>query len=292
MHPARLIPVLIALLLPAVPAKQPTQAGPREPVITGINHVAFRVSDVAAARSFYEGVLGLSLAESPPGKRLQYIVGHRQSVVLEPGLRPDDDERFAHIAYDTPDVKALSAHLAARGIEVRQPPERCREDAVWVLDPEGHSVEFVESAWPPAVPAPSGSRAISTRLLHAGVVVRHEERAHAFYREILGFSETWRGGRTAGITQWVNMRVPGGTDYLEYMLVTEPPDRRQRGVLHHLCLLVPDVQASFEEAARRSAKIGRPLTATPNIGVNGRWQLNLYDPDGTRTELMEPFTVR
>jgi hypothetical protein len=31
---------------------------------------------------------------------------------------------------------------------------------------------------------------------------------------------------------------------------------------------------------------------TPRIGRNNRWQLNLFDPDGTRTELMEPFTVR
>ena len=32
--------------------------------------------------------------------------------------------------------------------------------------------------------------------------------------------------------------------------------------------------------------------ANPSIGVNNRWQLNLFDPDGTRVELMEPWTVR
>ena len=32
--------------------------------------------------------------------------------------------------------------------------------------------------------------------------------------------------------------------------------------------------------------------ATPQIGRNNRWQLNLYDPDGTRIEFMEPWTVR
>jgi hypothetical protein len=31
---------------------------------------------------------------------------------------------------------------------------------------------------------------------------------------------------------------------------------------------------------------------SPAVGVNGRYQLNLFDPDGTRTELMEPFRVR
>jgi hypothetical protein len=32
--------------------------------------------------------------------------------------------------------------------------------------------------------------------------------------------------------------------------------------------------------------------AAPQIGRNNRWQLNLYDPDGTRIEFMEPWTVR
>lgn len=31
--------------------------------------------------------------------------------------------------------------------------------------------------------------------------------------------------------------------------------------------------------------------AQARIGRNRRWQLNLFDPDGTRTELMEPKAV-
>jgi hypothetical protein len=29
----------------------------------------------------------------------------------------------------------------------------------------------------------------------------------------------------------------------------------------------------------------------PKIGRDGKWQLNLYDPNGTRAELMEPKPV-
>jgi hypothetical protein len=76
------------------------------------------------------------------------------------------------------------------------------------------------------------------------------------------------------------------------MLATSAPDRRERGVLHHLCLRVPDMQAAWEEVARRSVRFKRPIASAPQIGVNGRYQLNLFDPDGTRAELMEPFTVR
>ena len=39
-------------------------------------------------------------------------------------------------------------------------------------------------------------------------------------------------------TSWVNMRVPDGTDYVEYMLNDKPPTRQQLGSQHHACLLV------------------------------------------------------
>jgi catechol 2,3-dioxygenase-like lactoylglutathione lyase family enzyme len=267
------------------------QPAPTRPRITGIGHVALRVTDAAAARHFYSTILGLAKHASRPG-RAAYLVGQRQHVLLEPGLPPTQDERLSHIAFETTDVKAMAAYLTARGVRVLQPADRCEETAIRVADPDGNGLEFVETKWPPAVQRPDSQRALASRLLHAGAVVRDEAAAHGFYRETLGFSEIWRGGRTEGVTSWVNMRVPDGTDYLEYMLVTQPPDRRQRGVLHHICLVVPDIQAAWEAVASRTDPSMRPQLSPPNVGRNNRWQLNLYDPDGTRTELMEPFTIR
>ena len=269
------------------------QPAPTRPRITGIGHVAFRVSDTAAARNFYGNLLGLAEhARARPG-RVAYRVGQRQHVALEPGLPPNEEERLSHIAFETPDVTAMAAYLTSRGVRVLQPADRCEETSIRVADPDGNGIEFVESAWPPPnLQAASAPRALATRLLHAGAVVRDEAAAHAFYRDTLGFSEIWRGGRTDGVTSWVNMRVPDGTDYVEYMLVTQPPDRRQRGVLHHVCLIVPDIQSAWDAVATRTEPSRRPQLAPPNVGRNNRWQLNLYDPDGTRTELMEPFTIR
>ena len=88
------------------------------------------------------------------------------------------------------------------------------------------------------------------------------------------------------------MRVPDGTEYIEYMLITSEPNRRQRGTLHHVALLVSDIQTAWDEAARRTPESARATLSPPNVGVNGRWQLNVYDPDGTRVELMEPFRIR
>jgi lactoylglutathione lyase len=283
--------VITALVTGVVPGSG-SQSPEQQPRITGISHIAFRVSDVQASRRFYGELLGLDERAPAGGSRLQYAVGHRQAVVLESGLDADADERLSHIAYETPDVNALAAYLKARGIPVHQPADRCQDASVRVTDPDGHSLEFVERSWPSGPATPKPARALSNRILHAGVIVADEQLAHRFYRDTLGFGEIWRGGRNQGITQWVNMRVPDGTDYLEYMLTTASPDRRQRGVLHHLCLLVPDIQAAWEEVGRRTTSANGLRPAPPAVGVNGRWQLNLYDPDGTRAELMEPFTIR
>jgi catechol 2,3-dioxygenase-like lactoylglutathione lyase family enzyme len=284
------------LLAPAVALASATLGLAQAPQaafrVTGVNHVALKVSDAAAARAFYGDMLGLSerTADKPP--RLVYAIGARQSVMLDPVLKPGEDERLLHVAYETTDVKAVAARLTARGLDVKQPADRCAGSAVQVTDPDGHTIEFVQVTWPPDGGPAAPTSALSTRLLHAGLIVADEQRAHGFYREALGFIEIWRGGRPEGVTRWVNMRVPDGTDYLEYMLSTSPPDRRERGVLHHLCLRVDDMQAAWEEVARRALRYKQPTPGAPQIGVNGRYQLNLYDPDGTRVELMEPFTVR
>ncbi|MGH9373021.1 MAG: VOC family protein [Vicinamibacterales bacterium] len=285
----RLVAAALAVGSIAVTAAQVPSSRPR---VTGINHVAFRVTDAAAARGFYGEMLGLPERPSSKTGHITYAVGSHQTIVLEPGLPATDDERLSHVAYETTDIDALTAHLKSRGIDVQRPPTRCQETAIRVTDADGHPIEFVQVAWPPPAAKPADTRALSTRILHAGAIVRDEQRAHTFYREALGFREIWRGGRPEGVTRWVNMRVPDGTDYLEYMLVTDPPDRRGRGVMHHLCLRVPDMQAAWEEVARRSVRFKQAMPSPPQIGVNGRYQLNLYDPDGTRVELMEPFTVR
>jgi lactoylglutathione lyase len=283
--------ILIALVAGATPIWS-AQTTPPRPRITGLSHIALRISDSRAAERFYGGILGLARRPAGGSSRITYTVGAHQFVQLEPGLPAKDDERLSHIAFETPDVKALAAYLAALGISIQKPADRCQDSAIRVRDPDGHTVEFVQAAWPPPASLRKSVGALSSRLLHLGIMVRDEQAANRFYRDILGFSEIWRGGRTESAVDWINMRVPDGTDYLEYMLIAAPPDRRQRGVLHHLCLRVPDIQVAWEEVALRSLPAGRSQLSPPSVGRNGRWQLNLFDPDGTRTELMEPFRIR
>jgi hypothetical protein len=87
-----------------------------------------------------------------------------------------------------------------------------------------------------------------------------------------------------GQTDWMAMQVPDGTDWIEYMLrVPADADKRTRGVMYHISLGVPSVA----EAAKQLEKKGYSGFEEPKIGKDGKWQLNLYDPDQTRVELME-----
>jgi lactoylglutathione lyase len=87
------------------------------------------------------------------------------------------------------------------------------------------------------------------------------------------------------------VQVPDGQDYLEFMLYGDLPEPTKRGSQHHVCLFVPDIGNAFGALKARAAQAGYTAAMEPRTGINRKRQLNLFDPDGTRTELMEPATV-
>jgi lactoylglutathione lyase len=272
---------------------------PPRPRVTGLSHVAFRVTDVAKAQAFYQTLLGYKAAPrlDNAGRSLRVAVSDRQYVSLYEGLDPTAD-RLDHLALVTDDAEAMRGYLAARGVDV--PPLLGRDEsgnkALLVRDPEGRTVEFVEHAadtWPRRAPAAGSGEGgpVSRRIMHAGIVVTDLPAADRFYGDLLGLAETWRGSRTGTELSWTNMKVPDGEDYLEFMLHGRAPAPDARGTAHHICLEVADLaQAQARLAARtRAAAYTRPLE--PRVGINRKRQLNLFDADGTRVELMEPVTV-
>jgi catechol 2,3-dioxygenase-like lactoylglutathione lyase family enzyme len=75
------------------------------------------------------------------------------------------------------------------------------------------------------------------------------------------------------------------------MLYDKEPDAAQRGTKNHVCLMVPDIEKAVATLKARSEKAGYTRAITIATGVNWKRQANLYDPDGTRVELMEPNTI-
>jgi lactoylglutathione lyase len=284
----------------SVLAGAPTSAAERPPIV-GVAHIAFHVSDLAKARAFYSGLLGYEeayhLGDTARPERVCFKINDRQLVCVLPGLPPGQIDRLSHVAFETTDVAALRAYLEEKGVKAGEVATDAGGDRfLRVLDPDGHAVGFIQYQPGSRMSAAKGTRLgaprISSRLLHVGLTVADAAAADRLYKDVLGFSEIWRGGRTDTQTDWINMKVPDGTDYLEDMLVTGPVDRDRLGSAHHMALLVPDIQAALETVRARPGGQDPKAVRTPQVGRNRRWQLNLFDPDGSRTELMEPFTMR
>jgi catechol 2,3-dioxygenase-like lactoylglutathione lyase family enzyme len=299
----RLIAILIltVMVCALVSTAQDQSSGFKRPLITGIAHITFQVTDLTKASAFYGELLGYDEAFQFPRSAgfppvNCFKVNERQYIEIRPTLPPDKEDRLSHIAFETTDVEALRLYLQSKGVKTPEKVIQERDGNLYttVTDPDGHIVEFVEYRDGSMTRRAKGhyvsSRRISDRILHVGLTVADQASADKFYKDILGFSEIWRGGRDDTSINWINMRVPDGTDYLEYMLHTEKPTRQQLGSMHHVALLVPDIQKALETARER---VGDPASIRPpQVGRNRRWQLNLFDPDGSRAELMEPFTIK
>jgi catechol 2,3-dioxygenase-like lactoylglutathione lyase family enzyme len=271
---------------------------PKRPPITGLAHAAFYVSDVEKARTFYKSLLGygepFDLKNADGSLSLTFIkINERQYVEIFPENQKGSD-RLNHLSIETPDAEALRVYLASKGVRV---PEKVNRNRIGnasfnVQDPDGHTVEitqYLPGGWTAREKGKfAGPERISTRMAHVGILVGSLAPALAFYRDILGFEETWRGSRDGKQLNWVNVKVPDGDDYIEFMLYDQLPAADKRGVQHHICLFVPDLDQS-KRAIEARKSYDQPLEI--RTGINRKRQMNLFDADGTRVELMEPHTV-
>lgn len=296
-----LMPRLIRLLLLLVaPTLVLAATDLKRPRILGISHAAFYVTDLAKARAFYEGFLGYASPFSMPrqnGGELVWIkINDRQTVELFPGseVSPEADRLF-HLAIETDDAEAMRLYLQSMGVEVpaKTAVGKIGNKNYFIKDPNGNTVEIVEYLPDGWTKREAGKflpdTRISTRMSHVGIMVGQFDASLKFYGDILGFREIWRGG-AGKLLSWVNLQVPDGQDYIEFMLYNQPPKRETLLGKHHICLEVDNVAQSGEILRGRALPDGcRPPDAM-KTGVNGKRQINYFDPDGTRVEIMEPGT--
>src|SRR5271157_5506418 len=273
----------------------------QRPKILGVAHMAVYVKDLAKTRQFYEDFLGYAEPFTLPGKaggvRIAFVkINDRQYLEIfneaERGEGP-----LNHISFYTDNADQMRDYLASKGVKV---PEKVGRGQTGnknfnIVDPDGHIVEIVEyqpDSWtareagkfmPPA--------RLSDHIMHIGVLVGDLDKSIKFYDGILGFKEFWRGSGSPRMLSWVNMRVPEGQDYLEFMLYNTIPDPDKRGTKNHMSLMVPDIEKAVAILKERAAKGLYDKEITIATGVNRKRQCNLYDPDSTRIELMEPNTI-
>lgn len=289
-----MIAVLVSLSLFAAQAEE-------RPKITGLAHVAYYVKDIDKARAFYKDFLGYEepflLNNSDGSLSLTFIkINDYQYIELFPEREANSD-RLNHISIETDNVEAMRRYLASRGVKV---PDKVGKGRIGnanfnIKDPDGHTIEIVQylpEGWTRRHSGdPKPDKRISVRMIHTGIIVNTLAPAERFYKDILGAKDIWRGSRDNRILNWVNMKLPETMDYIEFMLHDPVPEPTKRGSAHHICLAVADIERSLSILKERAAKVGYDKPMEIRTGVNRKRQLNLFDPDGTRIELMEPNTI-
>lgn len=272
----------VALLFTCVPllAKEP----PSRPHILGIAQVQIFVTNLPASRDFYSKALNQShdcnWCEEEPGPGLSVNVF--QGIALSLAPSPTPANLIGEIAFATDDLATFRRYLAFHKIAISK-PNKPKENYVTVLDPEGHRIAFVER--PASVEKLLPTYVPAIRIIHIGFIVHERAAEDHFYKDILGFHVYWHGGMKDSETDWVDMQVPDGTDWIEYMLNVSPDtDQREQRMLNHIALGVENLKAVTEQLRDDRAV---SILDEPEIGRDGKSQLNLYDPDRTRVEFME-----
>lgn len=121
--------------------------------ILSLLHCSLLVEDLARARGFYEGVLGLTPSPNRPAMNFDgvwYELGAQQIHLLclpnpEKGLaRPAHGGRDRHLALAVSSIAELARKLEAAGIAYTL--SQSGRAALFIRDPDANALEFIEIA--------------------------------------------------------------------------------------------------------------------------------------------------
>jgi catechol 2,3-dioxygenase-like lactoylglutathione lyase family enzyme len=282
----------LSVLVPAIVVSGQTNTSINRPRIRGIECVRIYVSDLARAKEFYSKLYGVRLwggaCSDDSGKCFTVGWFRGQKIELEERGNRETKNLLASITFGTDDIKRMRSYLVSRGVDATEITRDTYGKSVLashfdIHDPEGNRVRF-NQRFLYAVDDTGPGDPFIVQIIHAGFVAHDPATMDRFYKDILGFRPYWHGGMKDDKDDWVDMQVPDGTDWIEYMLnVPANADHHTLGVMNHIALGVPDIRAAREQLIKN----GWTGTEQPKIGRDGKWQLNLYDPDDTRVEFME-----
>lgn len=275
---------------------------PRRPHILGVSHVAFFASDYENTCKLYSDFFGyarIHTSREKDGSEIEAVfqINDRQHVAIVHYDRMFYP-RMSHFALETDDVEAMLRYLKAQYKMYVQ--DTIFEDgmgnrSIFVTDPNGVMCRFVQyNRWTilkrKARKYLPDSR-ISTCMRHVGIQCPDLDKAMAFYGDILGFKEVWRGGADPAKVSWVHLQVPDGDQTIELMLYDKEPTPKSMGSMNHICLEVEDIPAAKAILDTRPypETCGEP--SGPRTGIIKKLLINYYDPDGSRIELMSRETV-
>jgi glyoxylase I family protein len=112
--------------------------------VTHLDHVTVLVTDLAAARAFYAGVLGLT--EIAPPREFDFVavwydLGGQYLHLLQ---KPHPDTPGPrHFCLHVEDVSAAREHVRSLGIPVDETVKVAAADRFFVRDPDGNRIELL-----------------------------------------------------------------------------------------------------------------------------------------------------
>jgi unsaturated rhamnogalacturonyl hydrolase len=257
----RLTPLFIALLCTSLCPAQPVNQ-------VGIAHVAFRVSDIEAARSFYNKLGFEQFFEfQKEGRTTQAFlkVNDHQFIELYPRASAEEPLGLMHICYESDNLESLHAEYARRGLAVSDVIKAGAGNLLMISkDPEGQVVEYTQY-----MPGSRhfvdrgkhlGAKRVAQLMVGATVLARDVEAMRRFYLDKLGFTNI-----NSGVP--ARLRMPGNSGQ-EVDIAAEGPEAK------------PGVQfavVGLKATAETLTALGLTVTATP---PNNPSLLTVTDPDG------------
>jgi catechol 2,3-dioxygenase-like lactoylglutathione lyase family enzyme len=295
---------LLACLSLCLATFGPDQTAQR-PKIYGLAFVRVKATDFQKSSETYSKILGLHSGTNgcSNAKNPCFVVNASQHIELTSAQPGDSGSWLETVAFKTDNVRGMHDYLLAQRVSVSDIEFGAHGTPyIDTRDPEGNHIVFVETPSTIAVSRVPPNQ-ISSRLFHAGFVVKNLGLMRHFYMDVLGFHLYWKGGfkdlppgtpEKDSDIDWFEIQVPNGSDWVEFMLnIPASADHQELGVQNHFCLGVPNMENALDQLHKNGlAPDSKFADDKSEIGRDGKWQFDIFDPDLTRIELMEPTPVK
>ena len=272
---------------------------PAEPTvpIVGIAQVTFKTADLAKSRAYYQGVLGLpeafTVKDAAGATSAYFKVNDDQYIEITPTLKPGELIRQERVVFQSSDLERLHGLYAERGLNPSPIAKGPDGNPVFrVKDTEGNNLDFLQYVASSKQTLARGKLLdavrVTSHIWHVGIMQKDRTASAGFYKDKLGFAN----GRDVGRGEYVEL--PSSDRNLE---TKDPPldpndpatkdqyTREVYGAVYHMGLEVKDARVARDLAQQRGKYTDVRVRAT--VGNNRHWLIHLFDPDGTRSELME-----
>lgn len=144
-------------------------------MITGLAHIAFRISDLEKSLDFYCNKLGFREAfrlerEGEPSPWIVYIqIADNHFIELFPGAQGENPPRgqargYNHFCLAVDDLQATLHEIAARGLAITGSPQQGLDQnwQYWLNDPDGNAIELMQIV--PASPQAAANNAFKKQI--------------------------------------------------------------------------------------------------------------------------------